>query len=173
MRMHLLASVRESSFVVDTGPLIIHAFGQFNEGRHLSDVAADIPPADIVKVSVMLGHMFDSSSFLATTPQVLAEFQNIAQTRAGLDSEGVRRLLQSYLLALQSIGEEYVTKDELLEFKRSRNTWMVCLTDTSLLVASKRRNAVLLTCDRELRRRGESLGVNVQHVYHDVYLAQP
>ncbi len=156
--------------VIDTGPLLIHAFSTFRGGRFLPDVAADIPGQDLQGVADSLGRVLKSARRVVITPEVLVEFQALSQVRAGLDRDATMELLTFYSPVLTAIEEWYMPKDRLLKFKGDTNSWSLCFTDSSLVLTARELSLPILTQDRELRNRSENLRVRTLHLYYDLYL---
>ncbi|MBI2909298.1 MAG: hypothetical protein HYX92_16760 [Chloroflexi bacterium] len=165
-----LPSVPTTRLVVDTGPLLILAFSLFRRGKYLIDAAADIPRTNISQVSGMLASLF-TGKLVFTTPQVLVELRHLARARAKLDDDDLKDFLKTSADLLAKLEEVYVPKDDLVDLKASRDAWAFCFADTSVILASLRLDAPLLTNDNRLKRFTRAMGVDVRHIYYDLFLS--
>lgn len=158
------------SFVFDTSTLLIHAFAVFEKGRCIERIRpAEIPSTDIMGLATLLDRLILQKT-IYITPQVLAEFHALAQSRGKLSKEQLLSFLKVYHDALRNIKEEHISKDELLDLKNTRH-WQFCFTDTSLISLALLRNLAIITVDRPLKGYCKSINVNAFHPYYDIYLA--
>lgn len=153
--------------VLDTGVMLLHAMKTYQDGRHLFAVSGDIPHEQTISVATEVDQLLRGFRCF-TTPQVLAEFQGLAQRQARLKPPQLGDFLLEH--SRFPMGELYVPFYQLVETKSKADAWPFSYTDTSVVLAAKGQEAVVLTTDRALRRLGNRLGVQVLHIYEDFYL---
>ena len=162
-----LSLAGRNGLVVDTGVLLIHAALALRGPASLGQVMSDVPRAQ----RLGLGELIDQTmrAFRAhLTPEVLAEFQALAQSRLRLGEEDKAAFLRGY--SAYAITEQYVPWERIVRAKSEHDAWTFSYTDTSLVLAARDLNAPLLTTDRRLRALGARMNVQVLHVYEDYYL---
>lgn len=157
--------------ILDTGPLLIHAFHTFAGGRFLRHVSADIPASDQEGVGNLLTQALQTRTL--TTPLVLSEFQSLAKARASFSDDYFIQFLQFYSLQLQVIELQSSDMKELLRSKQRFNSWRLSFTDTSLLMATNVTRGSLISLDGALVKLGKDCGLPTFHLYYDLYLGQP
>ncbi len=163
-----LKQAYRAGVVLDSGVLLLHAFGHYQNGRYLSEVSAGVPSDDISKVAKIIAELLKSVPSSCITPQVLAEFQALARIRARLNDEELALFLKQY--SEFPIQEIYVQYRDLTSIKTKVGAWNISYTDTSVALAGVQRGAPVLTLDRALRRLAQPLKVQILHVYEDFYL---
>ena len=158
----------DNGYVIDNGPLLVHMVGAWRAGRYLSQVQANLP--EIRRVARTLEELVTRTRRIVITPQVVTEFQAVAQTRMGLD----RRTSTDFLIFcrefLSRLDEQFMPLSSLIGLKDVMGLWRLSFTDSSLIMASQYTGLPLLTMDEELRSRSQELGVEVYHLYYDFYL---
>lgn len=156
--------------VVDTGPILIHASGVFDKGRHLRKAVKcyRIAEPDALGLHTSIDMLFSTARKIFVTPYVLAEFCDLANTRLKLKDNRLRDFVHSYKELLEKMEESHIEKKELLRFKKA---WKFCFTDSSVALTSMRKDAPLLTIDRKLRSWCEDQGIKAKDVYYDIYLS--
>jgi predicted nucleic acid-binding protein len=162
-----------NEFVIDSGPLLIHAASVFEQGRLLNRAVGGggIPKPDIEGLAKMIDRLLSSSRVVLTTPYVLAEFCNLAQSRLGLRENSLKDFLDCYSEVLLKLEEWQCKKEDLMAFKESLS---MCFTDSSLAYASKCEGMPLYTIDRRLVGWCKTKGIEAKNLYYDFYLsAQP
>jgi len=154
-------------FIIDTGPLLLHAFYKFG-GLEL--VNPGIPMPDLNRVALLVERIFCSARKVVTTPYIIAEFHAIAERKAKLKGRKIVDFIRSYAEVLSKIEENIVRKEEILLFKAG---WGLCFADSSLILSAKELEMPILSVDRELVNFCKEKGVDAFHVYYDVYLRFP
>jgi hypothetical protein len=155
------------SIVVDTGILFLHALGAFEGGRYAAHaLPAGIDRREALAVSAWIGSVMASQDVL-TTPQVFAEFKGLA--RRELNRPMHEALMRSYATTMRAIKEVHVGVEDILTFERDHESWWLCLTDTSVLLASLRTHARLLTVDWPLYEFALAQGSTARHVVEWYY----
>ncbi len=161
-------NARRNGIVLDTGVILIHALAHYQAGQYLNQVLTNIPPVAGTDLSRQLKILLGSLSSWQITPEVLAEFQALAERRGHLNSAQLGDLLLEY--SRFPIKEIHIPYAQLVQTKSEANAWVFSYTDTSVVLAAKEQSTVVLTTDRALRRLGNRLGVQVLHIYEDYYL---
>ncbi len=152
--------------VVDTGPLLLHAFGAFEQGRYLPRVAADIPSPDVFQVSNFLDRLFRAVLDVTVTPHVLSEFQAVAKARTRFTPDRLGVFLRFYSQQLLLTRHYSSSVEELVRGKQEFALWQLSFTDTSLVLAARSTGAAILSQDHELIGRCEALGLSALHPYY-------
>ncbi|MBI4311023.1 MAG: hypothetical protein HY681_04495 [Chloroflexi bacterium] len=163
----MLSHTPTQTLVVDTGPLLIHAFLAFGEGRYIQRVSGNVPTQDAVYVGRFIDEdLFSGARRIIVTPMVISEFQALAQSLTGFDRDYRAMFLREYSQRL--IHLEYVSPafDELVRIKEERDLWRLSFTDTSLVLVAQERRATVLSMDLELIGRCTSMGILALHPYH-------
>ena len=153
---------------MDNGPLLVHTVGGWQAGRYLSQVEADLP--EINRVASALRALVDRTRRIVVTPQIVTEFQAVAQTRLDLNREASTGFLQFCREFLYKLDERFTPLASLIQLKDAMRLWQLSFADSSLIAASQYTGLPLLTMDNELRTRSRELGVEVYHLYYDFYL---
>lgn len=156
--------------VIDTGPLLLHAFCRLGEDYLRKVVPSDIPIVDALNVLMMVDKVMSLARRVITTSYVISELHALARYRVRLKGDKLTRFIGAYGEVLGKIEEYYVPKDEILKHKE---LWKICFTDTSLLIAARKLKLPIVTSDKELRDFGRRIGVEVYHIYYDLFLGQP
>ena len=117
--------------VIDTGPLLLYLVG-FIRIKELKQF--NYNERDFILLNIYLKNIKN----ICVTPQVLAEISNLAKRRLG--SKTFSSFIISCCRSLEVIGEEYIHKDEIIN---SHSISILGITDTSLILASKRGNLIL------------------------------
>lgn len=158
--------------VVDTGPLLIHALGNFEKGKHLKTAvrALRLEGRDAANLCKVLDRLFVSARIVFVTSYVLAELCNLAKTRVGLKDQRLGTFIGLYSEFMLKMKELHIDKDELLMFKEA---WKLCFTDASVALASKKEGVPLITIDSQLIRWCKQKGIEAKHAYYEIYLSFP
>ena len=153
--------------VVDTGVLLIHATFSLRGSASLDQVMSDVPRAQRSSLGELIDQTMRAFN-IHLTPEVLAEFQALAQSRLRLREADKAEFLQRY--SAYAITEQYVPWERIVRTKSENDAWTFSYTDTSLVLTARDLNAPLLTTDRRLRVLGARMSVQVLHAYEDYYL---
>ena len=142
--------------------------GAWQLGRYLPRVGANLPEVNLVARA--LDALVTRTRRIVITPQVVTEFQAVAQTRMELD----RRTSTDFLIFcrefLSRLDEQFMPLSSLIGLKDVMGLWRLSFTDSSIIMASQQTGLPLLTMDEEPRSRSRELGVEVYHLYYDFYL---
>lgn len=159
-----------NGIVVDTGPLLIHASGIFEEGRNLEKVTTPfcIEKPDAMSLLKTIDRLFTSTRRILVTPYVLSEFCNLAQRLIKLKNDRLQHFIESYSAFLSTTHDYNINKDILIEFQASKN---FCFTDSSVALTAQENDIPLITIDWALKRWCESQGIEAKHIYYEIHLA--
>lgn len=157
--------------IIDTGPLLLHAFHRLRNGRYLNKVRpADIPEPDVAKVSQAVDRIFSFVRKVFTTSSVITELHTLAERRTKSVGISITEFIDVYAEVIQKIEEKHVPKDDILGYKKG---WKMCFTDTSLFLASCNLKLPVLTTDLKFRNFCQKYNVPAYHLYYDVFLKFP
>lgn len=143
--------------VIDTSPLLLLLMGLYdknaiNNFKRLSEYDSD---------DYDLLYQFVAKRKIIVTPQVLSEVSNFADQLKNRFSEFIEENRPN----LEKIDEKYITKAEILT---SPEVVKFGFTDTSIILAAKENNALVLTDDFPLCNICKRNGLDAKHMKTEV-----
>lgn len=166
----LLYALSNMDIVVDTGTLLVHAAGRFENGKYLPLVCGFLKEKNLTEVSRRLFTLIDrllvTVPSVIVTPHVLTEFFALLDSRLKGVGE-LDNLKRMYTEVLLNLSEEPVPKDKLLSSEEFRKFGV---SDAAVVQAAGSRDAIIITVDNPLRQWCRAQGLPAQHVYYDIYL---
>jgi rRNA-processing protein FCF1 len=95
---------------------------------------------------------------IIVTPQVLSEVSNFAEE---LKSNKFYEFIEGNRTTLEKIDEKYIPKTDILA---SQEVVKFGFTDTSIILAAKEANALVLTHDHRLCGKCKKIGLDTMHM---------
>ncbi len=143
------SSDRRQPIITDTSPLLLLLMGLYDENaiakfKRLSKYDSD--DYDLV-------YQFVAKRKIIVTPQVLSEVSNFAKDLKNKFSE----FIEENKPTLERIDEKYIPKSDILA---SKEVVKFGFTDTSIILAAKENNALVLTDDFPLFGVCKKIGVD-------------
>lgn len=143
--------------VIDTSPLLLLLMGLYdknaiNNFKRLSEYDSD---------DYDLLYQFVAKRKIIVTPQVLSEVSNFADQLKNRFSEFIEENRPN----LEKIDEKYITKAEILT---SPEVIKFGFTDTSIILAAKENNALVLTDDFPLCNICKRNGLDAKHMKTEI-----
>jgi rRNA-processing protein FCF1 len=140
--------------ITDTSPLLLLLMGLYDknaieEFKRLSKYDSD-------DYDLLL--QFTAKRKIIVTPQVLSEVSNFAKE---LKQNRFSEFIEENRPTLEKIDEKYIPKTDILT---SQETVKFGFTDTSIILAAKENNAVVLTDDFPLSGLCKKIGVDAMHL---------
>lgn len=147
-------SDRTKPVIADTSPLLLLLIGLYDrnvieEFKRLSS-KYDSEDYDLV-------FQFIAKRKIIVTPQVLSEVSNFAEELKNKFSE----FIEGCRTILEKIDERYIAKTDILA---SQDLVKFGFTDTSIILAAKETNALVLTHDYRLQGKCKKIGLDAIHM---------
>lgn len=147
-------SDKTKPIITDTGPLLLVLMGLYDinaieDFKRLSS-KYDSEDYDLV-------FQFIAKRKIIVTPQVLSEVSNFAEGLKNKFSE----FIEGNRTTLEKIDEKYITKTNILA---SQEVIKFGFTDTSIILAAKETNALVLTDDHPLWGKCKKIGLDTMHM---------
>ncbi len=147
-------SDRAKPILTDTSPLLLLLMGLYNKNaiddfKRLSKYDSD---------DYDLLYLFVAKRKIIVTPQVLSEVSNFAKE---LKPNRFSEFIEGNRPTLEKIFEKYIPKTEILA---SKEVLKFGFTDTSIILAAKENNAIVLTDDGHLLGICKRIGLDAKHM---------
>ncbi len=148
------SSDRRQPIITDTSPLLLLLMGLYDENaiakfKRLSEYNSD---------DYKLLLQFTAKRKIIVTPQVLSEVSNFANR---LKPNKFSEFIEENKPILEKIDEKYIPKTDILA---SQEIVKFGFTDTSIILAAKENNALVLTDDFPLSGLCKKIGVDTMHM---------
>lgn len=143
--------------VTDTSPLLLLLMGLYDKNaiedfKRLSEYDAE---------DYEILYLFVAKRKIIVTPQVLSEVSNFADQLKNRFPE----FIEENRPILEGIDEKYITKNEILNFPE---VVKFGFTDTSIILAAKENNALVLTEDFRLCNICKRNGLDAKHMRTEI-----
>lgn len=147
------SSDRRKPIITDTSPLLLLLMGLYDENaiakfKRLSEYDSD---------DYKLLLQFTAKRKIIVTPQVLSEVSNFAKELKNKFSE----FIEGNRTTLEKIDEKYITKTVILA---SQEVVKFGFTDSSIILAAKETNALVVTDDHPLWGKCKKIGLDTMHM---------
>ncbi len=164
-------SAQKKGFILDTGVLLIHALGVFEDGKYLSQACGFLKEKNKDQVARNLfgvvTRLMASSGPNFITPHALTEFFALVEGKLGLNGREVSDLLLRYHEVLMNLSDVHLEKNDLLA---SEQLSKFGIADVAGTFATNLKNSILLTTDYPLTLWCRGHDLLAWHIYYDVYL---
>lgn len=147
-------SSKTKPIITDTSPLLLLLMGLYDKNA-IGDFKRLSPKYDSEDYDLVL--QFVARRKIIVTPQVLSEVSNFAEGLKNKFSE----FIEGNRPTLEKINEKYIPKTDILA---SQEVVKFGFTDTSIILAAKETNALVLTDDFPLFGACKRIGVDTMHM---------
>lgn len=147
------------NIIIDTGPLLIHAVGAFQENK-LKDVCLCREPT---KEFEFLNRLFASRKSFYITPYILSELLYHIRKKLRLNEEGVDKFFNCYREFLNKIGEFHFDKEKIINNKYIK----FGLADISLVKAYEEGGSLIFSDDGSFCRLCEK--ENIEYIEYRTF----
>lgn len=146
--------IKSKTIIPDTSPLLLILMGLYDkEGiesfKRLSNY-------DIEDFELLL--QFIGKKKIVVTPHILSEVSNFAKE---LKQRKFSEFIDANRPVLDKINEEYISKTNILD---ENDLVKFGFTDTSIILAARKNNALILTDDFPLNGMCKKIGINSIHI---------
>lgn len=148
------SSDRRKPIITDTSPLLLFLIGLYDKNA-IKNFKRLSPKYDSEDYDLVF--QFIAKRKIIVTPQVLSEVSNFAKELKNKFSE----FIEGNRPTLEKIIEKYVPKTDILA---SQEVIKFGFTDTSIILAAKENNALVLTDDFPLSGLCKKIGVDTMHM---------
>ncbi len=142
--------------ITDTSPLLLLLMGLYDKNA-IGDFKRLSPKYDSEDYDLVL--QFVARRKIIVTPQVLSEVSNFATKE--LKQNKFSEFIEGNKPTLEKILEKYIPKADILA---SKEVVKFGFTDTSIILAAKENNALVLTDDFPLFGVCKKIGVDAMHM---------
>lgn len=147
------SSDRRKPIITDTSPLLLLLMGLYDENAIVKFKRLSEYDSDDYKLLLQ----FTATRKIIVTPQVLSEVSNFSKDLKNKFSE----FIEENKPTLEKIDEKYISKTDILA---SQELVKFGFTDTSIILAAKENNALVLTDDFPLSGLCKKIGIDTVHM---------
>ncbi len=148
------SSSKTKPVITDTSPLLLLLMGFYDKSA-IGDFKRLSPKYESDDHELVF--QFVARKKIIVTPQVLSEVSNFAEGLKNKFSE----FIEGNRITFEKIDERYITKNDILA---SKEVAKFGFTDTSIILAAKETDALVLTADHRLCEKCRKIGLDAIHM---------